>query len=225
MLVGPHLRPDNLSLIRVSVERLGLEGEEMIAVLGLVRVRSRVSTLVVTTRRLLTLGRAGDGFPVLELFAHDDVLGVHVERDSLLAQGHVRVRTAEQTRLLGALTPPGEARTYDIFERALEQAEQRRRRGPGPGPAGADRPESGQPVLPGPRMQTIPVPGAPLSGAQDGPVQDDMGQDDVGESSAAPLVAQLAELAGLHQDGALTDEEFSRAKARLLGGEGTTPVG
>ena len=218
MLVGPHLRPDNLSLIRVSVERLDLEEEEMIAVLGLVRVRSRVSTLVVTTRRLLTLGRAGEGFPVLEQFAHDDVLGVHVERDSLLAQGHVRVRTAEQTRLLGALTPPGEARTYEIFERALEQVEQRRRRGPGP--AGADRPESERPMLPGPRMQTIPVPGAPLSGAQDGPVQDD-----VGESAAVPLVAQLAELAGLHRGGALTDEEFSRAKARLLGGAGATPQG
>ena len=32
-----------------------------------------------------------------------------------------------------------------------------------------------------------------------------------------PMIAKLKELASLHDAGALTDEEFTRAKARLLG--------
>lgn len=39
------------------------------------------------------------------------------------------------------------------------------------------------------------------------------------ETGAAPASAadQLAKLAGLHQQGALTDEEFAAAKAKILG--------
>ena len=37
---------------------------------------------------------------------------------------------------------------------------------------------------------------------------------DAGED---PMIAKLKELASLHDAGALTDEEFTRAKARLLG--------
>jgi len=36
------------------------------------------------------------------------------------------------------------------------------------------------------------------------------------EGGDDPLIAKLKELASLHQSGALTDDEFARAKARLL---------
>lgn len=38
-----------------------------------------------------------------------------------------------------------------------------------------------------------------------------------GRTAVDPLIAALKELASLHQAGYLTDDEFSRAKARLLG--------
>jgi hypothetical protein len=39
-----------------------------------------------------------------------------------------------------------------------------------------------------------------------------------GEPSSAGLADQLTQLAHLHSSGALTDQEFALAKARLLGG-------
>jgi hypothetical protein len=38
-------------------------------------------------------------------------------------------------------------------------------------------------------------------------------------TAAADPVARLKELAQLHESGALTDDEFSAAKAKVLGGE------
>jgi hypothetical protein len=41
--------------------------------------------------------------------------------------------------------------------------------------------------------------------------------DDPGPDPAAGIVTQLEQLATLHASGALTDEEFDAAKARILG--------
>jgi Short C-terminal domain len=41
--------------------------------------------------------------------------------------------------------------------------------------------------------------------------------------STEDVTVRLRELAGLHADGALNDEEFAAAKARLLGSTPTTP--
>lgn len=221
MLVGPQLPPENVSLLRLAVERSSAEGEETIAVLGMVRARSQVSALAVTTHRLLTLGRVAKGSPVLEEFFHGDNFRVHVERESLLARGRVRVRIGEHTHLLGVLTPTGDERAFDILERAMERATQETDH------RARLAKDAGRPELPDPVMPTIPVPGATgMTSPRERP-EDDLprvGVTATGASQGAtddtdrhPLVAQLAELAGLHRDGALTEEEFSAAKARLLG--------
>lgn len=56
-------------------------------------------------------------------------------------------------------------------------------------------------------MPVIPTPCGPVAE----PVPDDTAY-----SAQHPLIAQLTALADLHERGALTDEEFSAAKARLL---------
>lgn len=211
VLIGPHLPPENVPLIRLAVERTGAAGEEVLAVLGCVRARSEVSVLALTTRRLLTLGRPARDYPLVEEFFHGDGVEVQVERDSLLTRGRVRVRIADQVRVLGSLTPTGDDRAIAILDRGL---------------AGVRLGESAdRPALPAPGMPTIPVPRPPAGG----PSLDDALADERPEDHAPaadrpadlgrhPLVAHLAELAGLHRAGFLTDEEFASAKARLVTG-------
>jgi Short C-terminal domain len=58
---------------------------------------------------------------------------------------------------------------------------------------------------------------ADLEGQQDQPRQ--APQQTQGAGTAAPSATdQLSQLAELHQQGALTDEEFAAAKAKILGG-------
>ena len=45
----------------------------------------------------------------------------------------------------------------------------------------------------------------------------DAGGDGQGGANGGEISGELERLAGLHQSGALTDEEFAQAKARLLG--------
>lgn len=208
MLVGPQLPPENVSLLRLAVARLSQEAEETIAVLGLVRARSEVSALAVTTHRLLTLGRAAQGYLLLEQIPHGDIVQTHVERDSLLAQGRVRVHTGDGVRLLGVLTPTGDQRAFDLLELALERVPRGMQTIMVPSAPGATPPtqppeDSAEPVTA--PAEPVAAPAEPVAQSPE-------------DGDRHPVVAQLVELAGLHRTGALTDEEFSAAKARLLGG-------
>jgi Short C-terminal domain len=51
--------------------------------------------------------------------------------------------------------------------------------------------------------------------AQQAPYQE--AQQAPGPSASSPMIDQLNQLASLHQQGALTDDEFAAAKARLIG--------
>jgi Short C-terminal domain len=51
--------------------------------------------------------------------------------------------------------------------------------------------------------------------AQQAPDQE--AQQAPGLSASSPMIDQLNQLASLHQQGALTDDEFAAAKARLIG--------
>jgi hypothetical protein len=67
----------------------------------------------------------------------------------------------------------------------------------------------------------------PMSAAQDQGAQDQGAQDQGApgpaasgqqESTAVPVLDQLSKLTAMHDQGALTDEEFAAAKAKVLGG-------
>jgi hypothetical protein len=65
----------------------------------------------------------------------------------------------------------------------------------------------------------VPPPGATAADAGPGATADaGPGAADAGNDGSGSLVTTLRELADLHAAGALTDEEFERAKAQVLGG-------
>jgi hypothetical protein len=80
------------------------------------------------------------------------------------------------------------------------------------GPPDPLPPSTPPPPVPPPAPSAEPAPSAdPAPSAEQAPPAEREVED--------PLVATLRELADLHQAGALTDEEFQRAKARVLGAD------
>ncbi|GGK79745.1 SHOCT domain-containing protein [Ornithinimicrobium pekingense] len=163
-----------------------LPGERVLGMFASTRIRRSVTLLVVTDRRLLTLGDEHVGMPVVDDVLRSDVTEVDIERERVFSTGLVTARTVHGEVNLGTLTYGKE--TFNTLEEVLA------------------RPTAGaMPVIP-----TF-VPGG-RGGAE--PVEDGPAPGPSG--STHPLVVHLTALADLHGRGALTDEEFAAAKARLL---------
>lgn len=173
--------------------RLALHpGERVLGMFAVTRFRRSVTLLVVTDRRLLTLGDQHVGMPVVDEVVRADVVSLHVEREKVFTSGLVTATTDQGEVSLGTLTfgPDTFLRLEEVLART----------------------DTAMPVIP-----TVPRWGE----APAGPGGREPG-DDVGPRSAPvrasehPLVAQLTALADLHDRGGLTDAEFTAAKARLL---------
>jgi hypothetical protein len=52
---------------------------------------------------------------------------------------------------------------------------------------------------------------------QQAPSQQAPSQQAPAQAASSPMIDQLNQLAGLHQQGVLTDDEFAAAKAKLIG--------
>ncbi|GGK70219.1 SHOCT domain-containing protein [Ornithinimicrobium pekingense] len=189
MRVDPSIPEDALLEVRTILARRLGTGERPLGVFAVSRLRRLVSYLVVTDVRLVTLGLRHQDHPVVDSVRHSVVEKVLLDRRSLLRSGEVRTRdTSGVTTYLGCLDPGRGGAALDLFESVVEQA----RSGTG-------------------AMTTIPTPAPP------GPQGVVHGAHEGGPVGADPLPQQLGELARLHEEGLLTEDEFSAAKARLLG--------
>lgn len=183
-------------LVRRSLHTILGPGEEVLGMFAVTRFRRSVSTLVVTNRRLLTLGDEHVGVPLVDEVLRGEVREVTIEREKVWTTGLVTAHTVHGKEVnLGTLTY-----TSSTFLRLDEVLA---------------RPTGGWlPTIPTPGLGARPgmedVDGVP---AAPGP----------GHSSSHPLVVHLSALADLHDRGSLTDEEFAAAKRRLLADpEGST---
>lgn len=177
-------------LAHQSLRLVLLPGEQVLGMFACTRLRRSIAMLVVTDQRLITLGDEYRGMPVVDDLLRSEVTDLHVEREKMLSTGVVTARTRHGEVGLGTLTYGRE--TFNQLERVL-----------------ALRPSRAMPVIPTPGRGGAWPSGTP----QDGPVD---GAAPAAGPSAHPLVAHLTALADLHARGALTDEEFVAAKARLL---------
>lgn len=180
--VPKRVVPVALQSLRLNL----LPGEQVLGLFAVTRLRRSVTMLVVTDRRLLTLGDEHVGLPVVDAVLRDEVTEVSVEKEKLFSTGAVVARTVDGEVGLGTLTY-GRS-TFNKLEEILAA-------------------EPPMPVIP------VQLPGA--GGAE--PVEDVPPTPAHGRpASTHPLVVHLNALADLHARGALTDEEFVAAKARLL---------
>lgn len=184
--------------IRQSLRANLLPEERLLGLFASWRLRRAIGVLVVTDRRLLTLGEQDKGMPVVDEVYRSTLVKLHVEREKLLSSGRLVAETENGMVGLGRLDYATDGSTFlaldDVMARTM----------------GA----SGMPVIPVPGQegpaQRRPGVSAPSDGPVDGPpVQGSA-------PGTHPLVAHLQSLADLHERGALTDAEFAAAKARLL---------
>lgn len=93
-------------------------GEDAQAMYGITRLRRSVNVLIVTDRRLLTLGEARSGFPIV-----DSVIGIrgfHLETAKMFSWGRLEVTTVDGVVGLGTLrSPVGE--DFVALERQLQE--------------------------------------------------------------------------------------------------------
>lgn len=199
--------PKRLGPLARQSLRVILEPDE--AVLGMfavTRFRRSVSMLVITDRRLLTLGDEHVGMPLVDEVLRAEVREVTIEREKVWTTGLVTARTVHGDDLnLGTLTYGNT--TFLKLDEVLAR------------PAGGTMPTIPTPGFGArPSLEDRPdVPGLPRAG---GPPS---GSSAMNSSTSHPLIAHLTALADLHDRGALTDEEFAAAKRRLLADpEGST---
>ena len=168
-----------------------LDGDEAaLGVFAVSRLRRLVSYLVVTDRRLLTVGLRHQDHPVVDSVLHSVVEDVTLERRSTLRSGEVRTRDVDGvTTYLGCLDRSRGGAALDLFDAVVEEARSGTR-----------------------AMTPIRTP-APAEPQPSGHVAEAEGADDAGPT----LLRQLTELGRLHREGLLTEEEFTTAKARVLG--------
>lgn len=188
----------HLPTIRQALRQHLLPGEQLLGLFTVWRLRRSVTLLVVTDRRLLTLGEREKGLPIVDEVDRSTVTALTVEREKAFSTGTVVAETAEGRSNLGVLDYASDGSTFLGLDRVL-----------------ATEVGSGMQVIPVPGQQgwsggaprdTVPpvgVPSPPAVGMETG--------------GTHPLVAQLQALAELREGGALTEEEFVAAKARLLG--------
>lgn len=188
----PKIRKGMLKDIRLALPRALLPGERVQGLFVVYRIRRSVSALVVTDRRLLTLGDASVGMPVVDDLDRRQVTEVTIERHKVFSTGAVVAVTTQGEVGLGTLDYGKE--TFNRLEEVLGQG-------------GA----SGMPLIPTPSAQ-----GPSVEPVQDGPHDHLPSAPPAGGPPQHPLVAQLSVLADLHERGALSDEEFAAAKQKLL---------
>lgn len=192
--IDPKVQRRLLPVVRQSLRLNLLPGEQVLGMFPVTRFRRSVAMLVVTDRRLLTLGDHNVGMPVVDEVVRARVTDVRIEREKVFSTGVVTAVTDEGEVNLGTLTYSGQ--TFNRLEEVLARTDA--------GPL---------PVIP------VAAPPAVEDGAAGGPPQDDVPSPRPGGPGARsdhPLVVHLTALADLHERGALTDEEFAAAKARLL---------
>lgn len=188
----PKVSERVLPVARQSLRLNLLAGERVLGLFAISRFRRSVTLLVVTDLRLLTLGDQHVGMPVVDEVVRSGVTRVRIEREKVFSAGLVTAETREGEVDLGTLNYGPE--TFNKLEEVLANTH--------PAP-----------------MLVIPtfVPGASArrETPQDGPGPWDHGaQGD--QQSRHPLVVHLTALADLHERGALSEDEFAAAKARLL---------
>lgn len=181
-------------LARQSLRMVLEPGEEIYGMFSVVRFRRSISLLVVTDRRLLTLGDEHVGLPLVDEVPRADVREVTIERDKVWTAGLVKAHTVHGEEVsLGSLNYNNSS-TFLRLDEVLAR------------PTAASLP-------------TIPTPGL---GARPGreDIEDlrDLPATAGRETAEHPLIAQLTALADLYDRGALTGEEFTAAKGRLLAG-------
>ncbi|MFK5689213.1 SHOCT domain-containing protein [Ornithinimicrobium sp. LYQ92] len=189
----PKVRKGMLKDIRLALRRKLLPGETVQGLFIAYRIRRSVSALVVTDRRLLTLGDVSVGMPVVDDLDRSQVTEVTIERHKVFSTGAVVAVTPDGPVGLGTLDYGKE--TFNKLEEILAQD----------GSAG---------------MPLIPTPSARRPGVetvQDGPQGHlPLTPPAGGVPPQHPLVAQLSALADLHERGALDDDEFAAAKQKLI---------
>lgn len=190
-----------MAILRQALRVHMLPGEELLGLFSAYRFRRSITMLVVTDRRLLTLGEMDKGMPIVDEVFRSTVTSLHVEREKVLTSGRVVAETEDGQVNLGTLEFAHDGSTFLGLDQVLARTRE-----------AAD----GMPV--------IPVPGHVRSTElSDSPVDAQAPGGERGVPAAAsapgsthPLIAHLSALADLHERGALTDEEFAAAKARLL---------
>lgn len=195
-------------LVRQSLRLILESDEQMFGLFAVVRIRRSISLLVVTDRRLLTLGDEHVSLPLVDEVRRADVREVTIERTKVWTTGLVTARTIHGEEVnLGVLNVV-DSSTFLRLEEVLAR------------PTGPST------------MPTIPTPGVEVGrnrereDLDDGPASTghaSTGHASTGHASVAhPLVVHLSALADLHDRGALTAEEFTTAKARLLADPGAS---
>ena len=178
-----------LPLAHQSLRLNLLPGERVLGMFACTRLRRSITMLVVTDRRLLTLGDEHVGMPLVDELPRDEVRVVTIEREKVFSTGVVTAHTVHGEVGLGTLTYGKE--TFNRLEEVL-----------------ADSSAGALPVIP------TQVPG----GRPSERLEDDVPGRPPRPPAVPthPLVVHLTALADLHERGALSDEEFAAAKARLL---------
>jgi hypothetical protein len=190
MYVSPLIPKDRA---RASLEKLQESlspGEELIAVFSVFRLKRMIDALAITNSRVMTLGPKMLGGTNIV----DDIPASSIRSASLSGgfnAGKVEVVTPEGVVSLGTI-PPGkqndqtERTSADTLLQAL--------------------------VTPDPLTMGIDFRKPELSQEHVEPIEIDEGSAHRG----AVLIEQLNELASLHSQGKLTDEEFATAKAAVI---------
>lgn len=176
--------------IRQTLRLHMLPEEQLLGLFASWRLRRATAVLVVTDRRLLTLGDQEKGMPVMDEVYRSSLIRLHVERDKMLTSGKLVAETENGMVGLGTLDYASDGSTFQGLDAVMART--------------AD--VSGMPVIPVPGQERDGQPRPGVSAPSDGPTP----------GSPHPLVAHLQSLADLHRSGALTDEEFAAAKAKLL---------
>lgn len=187
--LDPQLPDRLLPMVRQRLMVTLRPSEIVLGMFSVARFRRAVSVLVVTDLRLLTLGESAEGMTIVDELLRADVTDVRIERKRAFSTGEVTATTSGGAVGLGMLN-------YDdsTFLR-LEEVLAARADGTAPPiPVPGSATASGAEVVDEPRT-VLGMPRTP---------------------SGHPLVVHLTALADLHGRGALTDEEFALAKARLL---------
>lgn len=113
----PKVRRRALAGIRRSLwPRLG-PGERVQGMFAVYRLRRSVTTLVITNQRLITLGEAHVGLPIVDDVRRDDVVEVHAEREKVFGTGAVTARTHDGPVSLGTLDYSPD--TFHFFDEVL----------------------------------------------------------------------------------------------------------
>lgn len=176
--------------IRQTLRLHMLPEEQLLGLFASWRLRRATAVLVVTDRRLLTLGDQEKGMPVMDEVYRSSLIRLHVERDKMLTSGKLVAETENGMVGLGTLDYASDGSTFQGLDAVMARTVD----------------SAGMPVIPVPGTQGERQRRPGVSPPSDGPAPD----------SPHPLVAHLQSLADLHGSGALTDEEFAAAKAKLL---------